>query len=234
MFHVKHHSGSDLGGSVTLAARLDAYHDLVRKYHRTLDLVSDAALDRFEELIGQARMYAEAIDRVAGSGPVLDVGSGVGLPGLVVAAALPHRAVVLVERRRRRATFLKIAVAQLDLSNAVVTEADVRAVPRSILATSVSAIGSADASREAGADGFAVVTAQAVAGLSDVYCLTRHLHADMLTLIARKGPSWRDEVDAVRDRIGATPAVRAEIPLPDSGTLVAIDVPGGLPCPPSG
>lgn len=223
-----------MGGSDPLEAQLEAYHELVRKYHRTLDLVSDAALGRFDELIQQARMYADSIERVAQAGAVLDVGSGVGLPGIVVAAALPHRSVVLVERRRRRATFLRMAVAQLGLPNAIVSEADVRDVSRSILVPNGSATGSADSAREADPTGFGVVTAQAVAGFSDIYCLTRHLHANMVTLIARKGPSWRAEVEALRDRIDATPAVRAESPLPDSGTLVAIDVPGGLPCPPSG
>lgn len=221
-------------GIPAVDAQLSAYHDLVRKYHRTLDLVSDAALDRFPELIRQARAYAEAVERVGRPGRVLDVGSGVGLPGIVVAAALPHRSVVLVERRRRRATFLRIAVAQLGLSNALVSESDVRELPRATFADPDPAERADGSLHDATPNGFAVVTAQAVAGFSDVYCLTRHLHADAVTIIARKGPSWRAEVDAVRDRIGATPAVQAETPLPDSGTLVAIDVPGGLPCPPSG
>lgn len=50
----------------------------------------------------------------------LDLGSGAGLPGIVVAIARPSLKVGLVEARRRRAAFLELAVEQLGLPNAVV------------------------------------------------------------------------------------------------------------------
>ncbi len=40
------------------------------------------------------------------SGPVIDIGSGAGFPGVVVACLRPDLAVVLVEARRRKASFL--------------------------------------------------------------------------------------------------------------------------------
>jgi 16S rRNA (guanine527-N7)-methyltransferase len=48
----------------------------------------------------------------------LDLGSGAGLPGLVVAAARPWLDVALIEPRRRRVAFLELAVERLGLSNA--------------------------------------------------------------------------------------------------------------------
>jgi 16S rRNA G527 N7-methylase RsmG len=45
---------------------------------------------------------------------VLDVGSGAGFPGLVLAAATPA-VVTLVESRRKRASFLSVAVAEMGL-----------------------------------------------------------------------------------------------------------------------
>jgi 16S rRNA (guanine527-N7)-methyltransferase len=51
-----------------------------------------------------------------------DLGSGGGLPGLVVAIAVPELAVDLVETRRRRVSFLELAIDELGVSNA-------RAVP---------------------------------------------------------------------------------------------------------
>ncbi len=51
------------------------------------------------------------------AGPVLDVGSGAGFPGLVLAVAQPQHAFVLMEPRRKRRSFLELAVAQLRLSN---------------------------------------------------------------------------------------------------------------------
>jgi len=49
-----------------------------------------------------------------------DLGSGAGLPGLVVAIALPQIQVVLVDRRANRAGFLELAVEELGLANAEV------------------------------------------------------------------------------------------------------------------
>jgi 16S rRNA (guanine527-N7)-methyltransferase len=54
----------------------------------------------------------------AGDTRALDLGSGAGLPGVVVALACPSLHVVLVEPRRARAAFLELAVEQLSLSNA--------------------------------------------------------------------------------------------------------------------
>jgi 16S rRNA (guanine527-N7)-methyltransferase len=63
----------------------------------------------------RAACLVEATDRVA-----LDLGSGAGLPGVVVAIARPRLWVGLVEPRARRAAFLELAVERLRLSNAVV------------------------------------------------------------------------------------------------------------------
>lgn len=46
-----------------------------------------------------------------------DLGSGAGLPGVVIAIASPDLRVGLVESRKRRASFLELAVAELGLGN---------------------------------------------------------------------------------------------------------------------
>ncbi len=53
-----------------------------------------------------------------------DLGSGAGLPGVVVAASRPELRVTLVERRMRRAAFLELAASELDLRNVEVYAAD--------------------------------------------------------------------------------------------------------------
>ena len=58
-------------------------------------------------------------------GPVLDVGSGVGLPGIPLALAVPHRRFALLDRSGRRTRLLRRAVRVLELENVVVVEADV-------------------------------------------------------------------------------------------------------------
>jgi 16S rRNA (guanine527-N7)-methyltransferase len=52
--------------------------------------------------------------------PLVDVGSGGGIPGLVVAAFAPDRVVLLVEPRAKRAAFLRTAAHALRLSQVTV------------------------------------------------------------------------------------------------------------------
>jgi 16S rRNA (guanine527-N7)-methyltransferase len=52
--------------------------------------------------------------------PVVDLGSGSGLPGLILAAALPDRPFALVEVRRKRAAFLREAIRRMGLPRAYV------------------------------------------------------------------------------------------------------------------
>ena len=59
----------------------------------------------------------------------IDIGSGAGLPGLVI-AILTKAPVTLVEPRRLRAEFLSRAVAELGLTNVTVLHAKGEAVPR--------------------------------------------------------------------------------------------------------
>ena len=69
-----------------------------------------------------ARHYAESLEAyrlsgAPGSGVVVDVGSGGGFPGLVIAAVAPETEVHLVEARRKRADLLTELAAALELDN---------------------------------------------------------------------------------------------------------------------
>ena len=57
-----------------------------------------------------------------GEGLWIDLGSGPGLPGLVV-AILSERPMLLVESRKRRCDFLRAVVAELDLAHVEIAEA---------------------------------------------------------------------------------------------------------------
>src|SRR5690606_23507115 len=48
-------------------------------------------------------------------GPILDVGTGAGLPGLPLKFVFPELPITLVEPRRKRATFLRIVATRLEL-----------------------------------------------------------------------------------------------------------------------
>ena len=57
---------------------------------------------------------------IPGKASVLDLGSGAGLPGIVLAMLLPGARVTLLEPLARRVEFLEECVAELGLSNAEV------------------------------------------------------------------------------------------------------------------
>ncbi|MFP5488879.1 MAG: RsmG family class I SAM-dependent methyltransferase [Acidimicrobiia bacterium] len=57
-----------------------------------------------------ARGYVTAIGEVAPGTRIIDLGSGGGLPGLVLADAYPTASIVLLDRRQKRTDFLERAV----------------------------------------------------------------------------------------------------------------------------
>lgn len=191
-------------------AAVERYAELLRRYHSTLDLMSDAALARLDEHLVDAERY---VDTVAELSPaptaILDVGSGAGLPGVVLAACLQGVRIELVERRRRRGTFLRMAVAAVGAEGVLVRVGDVQ---------------------QLGGPAADVVVAQAVATLTELYRLTRARHAAEMVLVSRKGPDWRDEVKALEAEIASATEEVAAVPLSRRGTLVAVRVQGGRPC----
>lgn len=104
----------------TQQAQLDVFEELLLERATRLGLVARSDLGRLRQ------RHIEDCLRAAGS--VLptdrlayDLGSGAGLPGLVLAVAVPACRFVLVESRSTRAGFLELAVARLGLSNAEVS-----------------------------------------------------------------------------------------------------------------
>ena len=76
-----------------------------------------------EDHIDHGRAHVGAADPRAGE-VWCDLGSGGGVPGLILALLAPESEVVLLDRAVSRCTFLQSAVSQLDLTNASVLEGD--------------------------------------------------------------------------------------------------------------
>ena len=103
-----------------VAQRLAEYGALVQRYGARVNLVGDRS-DAFvaRNLIGGSLQLL----RVARpTGRLVDVGSGAGVPGLVLALACQGLAVTLVEVRQKRAAFLRRAVSLLGLQGVVVID----------------------------------------------------------------------------------------------------------------
>lgn len=105
------------GATLALLARFAA---LVRTHAASLDLVSPGDLPRLEERhLADSLRVLDAIDS-SPPGPIADVGSGAGFPGIPIALARPDRVLHLIEPRRRRAAFLEEVVRRLELGCEVI------------------------------------------------------------------------------------------------------------------
>jgi 16S rRNA (guanine527-N7)-methyltransferase len=124
-------------------------------------------------------------------GLLVDIGSGAGLPGLVLAMMCPGLDVVLVEPMLRRTSFLQECVAALDLPNVTVTRARAEELAGSIQAD--------------------VVTARAVAPLERLVGWASGLLRPGGMILAIKGQSAEEEVSAARPALARLGARSTEI-----------------------
>jgi 16S rRNA (guanine527-N7)-methyltransferase len=124
-----------------------------------------------------------------GYGTLADVGSGAGLPGVVLALVLPEVRVTLIEPLERRARFLTECISELELMNASVLRGRAE-----------------DVTGQVAAD---VVTARAVAPLDRLVPLAAGLARKRGMVLAIKGSSADEELERAKPvlrRIGARSA----------------------------
>jgi 16S rRNA (guanine527-N7)-methyltransferase len=125
---------------------------------------------------------AALTDLVPSPSTLVDLGSGAGLPGIVLALLLPDVQVTLLERMERRAKFLTQCVADLRLGNASVLRASAEEV-----------VGRVNAD---------VVTARAVAPLGRLAGLAAGLVRPGGLILAIKGATADQEVAEARPVLG--------------------------------
>ena len=104
---------------------------------------------------------------------VVDIGSGAGLPGIVIALARPDLHLTLIEPLQRRVDFLNEVITLLDLPITVIR-------------------GKSESVKKS----FEVVTARAVAPLPKLLNISWHLVKNQGALLAMKGESAQSEIDA--------------------------------------
>lgn len=116
----------------TVSRETDAllkYAALVRKWNPAINLVAPSTLADFEQRhIEDCRQVVEL--SAGASGSWLDIGSGGGLPGLVIAIERPDLAITLIESDQRKASFLRNAVRELGLQNTRIIADRIENVPR--------------------------------------------------------------------------------------------------------
>jgi len=93
---------------------LNAYMDELERWNQRLNLTSVTREDAWSRHVEQSLHLLEIADPPEGAA-VVDIGSGSGAPGLVVAVARPDLAVTLVEADGRKAAFLVHVAGMLGL-----------------------------------------------------------------------------------------------------------------------
>lgn len=156
---------------------LSAYLDLLQRWNSTYNLT--AVRDRgamITQHLADCLAVVKPLAARCPAGRLLDVGSGGGLPGVVIAALLPDLEVTCVDTVGKKAAFIRQVAGQLGLPNLHALHSRVEVMPPL---------------------GFDVITSRAFASLSDFVELTAPLLAPSGLWVAMKGRRPDDEMAAL-------------------------------------
>jgi 16S rRNA (guanine527-N7)-methyltransferase len=150
------------------------YLDLLQRWNATYNLT--AVRDRSAMLaqhLADCLAVVQPLSRVLPKGRVLDVGSGGGLPGVVLAIMRPRLEVTCVDTVGKKAAFVRQVAGALGLNNLHAAHARVETLARSK---------------------FDLITSRAFASLLDFTKLTQPLLSEGGVWMAMKGKSPDDEM----------------------------------------
>jgi len=109
------------------SGRLAGFADALDVWNAKTNLISCGSAT---ELVDRHILDALALDPLLPEeGPIADLGSGAGFPGLPLAVVRPDQSILLVESRRRKASFLREVKRLLGLGNVEVLEQRAESAP---------------------------------------------------------------------------------------------------------
>lgn len=158
-------------------ARLERLVVMLGEENARQNLVSAASLaEVWRRHVADSAQLLPYVPRGTSS-PWLDLGTGAGFPGLVVAALRPECAVLLVESRRRRIEWLETAATALGLTSVKVCGSRLEDVPTQPVA---------------------VISARAFAPLDRLLTLSARFSTSDTVWLLPKGRSAQQELDMLR------------------------------------
>ncbi len=185
-------------------ARLERFAALVLEENQSQNLIAKASEQHlWQRHIADSAQLIENVSRETlgpnAQGPWLDLGSGPGFPGLVIAALCPNMPVVLVESRARRVEFLERCVAALDLRKCRVEGQRLeRLSPFPARA----------------------ISARAFAPLAKLLALSAPFSTRQTAYVLPKGRSAAQELETLKPSIRAMFHVKHSLTDPDAGIIV--------------
>jgi 16S rRNA (guanine527-N7)-methyltransferase len=176
---------------VLLIERWNRVHNLTA-VRDPAEMVTQHLLDSLA-VLGPLDRHLASIAAAARPEParVLDVGSGAGLPGAVLAIMRPALQVTCLDAVAKKAGFIRQAAGELAITNLAAEHARVE---------------------EWKAQPFDVVTSRAFASLADFTALTRHLLADAGVWMAMKGKDPAEEMAALPPDIDVFHVEQVHVP----------------------
>lgn len=165
----------DMQISAEAQARLIAYLLLLEKWNKSFNLT---AIRDVNEMLTKHVLDSLSIFPLLQGQRFVDVGTGAGLPGMVLAIVRPDTHWCLIDSNQKKTRFLQQAVIELELENVTV---------RADRAEDVTDLGQFD-----------MVTCRAVAELDSLIAATRHLST---CLLAMKGHIPEEELNALPESI---------------------------------
>lgn len=194
-----------LGLDRTLAEPLLDYLALLVKWNAVYNLTAvrdprQMLAQHLLDSLAVVPLLAERLPRRSGlpSGQVIDVGSGAGLPGIVLAQAWPRAEVLLVEPIGKKAAFLRQCQSELALTNIQVAEARVESL---------------EPARFKDPD---LIICRAFASLAGYVTAIDRMVAPATTVAAMKGVWPADEIAALPPAWTLCESLRVEVPALDA------------------
>ncbi len=170
----------------TARGQLVHYLQLLARWNRAYNLT---AVRDPREQVARHLLDSLAILPWVTRGPVLDLGTGAGLPGIPLAIARPELAFTLLDSNGKKTRFVRQAVLELGLAQVEVLQIRLEAYRP--------------------ARKFATIVARALASLPDLYRGARNLASDDARLLALKGRLAREELNALLACLPAAAATAA-------------------------
>ena len=186
-------------GSQALGFELsDEALNLLLKYQDALVLWNKAynltAIRDPKEMLVKHLLDSLSILKDLPAGRLLDIGTGGGMPGMIIALCQPERDCVLLDSNGKKIRFLKQFIADLKLKNVVAVQTRVE---------------NEDSIRELGQ--FDVVTSRAFASLTDFVAASKPFMHEQSIIASMKGLIPADEIEALKDEFSCE-IIELEVP----------------------
>ncbi len=163
---------------------LKSYYDLLVSWNEKMNLTSITTYDEvvLKHFLDSALLLSSSVSEsgLKSDAKVLDVGSGAGFPGMVLAILKPEWKMVLLDSLNKRVDFLNEVIGKLSLNNVTAIHGRAEDVARD------------DNHRES----FDLVVSRAVADMSLLLELCIPFVNDDGYFVSYKGPKYKDELSS--------------------------------------